>query len=552
MDYAIIFDAADTQSLGRVLLSAGTIQQEINGEYSCSITAPVADGTGWDLIAEHRIVVLRDADGTDQRFRLTKPTQTLEAMSADGWHITYDLSHDLIVNRQWDKLPGSTVWPELLQAGISERRFTGASDIATVSSAHIVREGLLSTLINTDQDNSFISRWGGETKRDNYQFDMLARVGQDRHYYIALGRNLTAISIKIDDSTIVNRVLPTYLDASDVARLLPEVYIDSPLITATPVPHAQAVHYSDIKIGDKDSDGVIAYPTKADAEAAVRARIAQYWADGLDKPSITISIDFVALKDTEQYQDLTELEELQLGDSVIADVDDYTVTERLVAYTWDAVAEAYTELTLGSVAPSLDSSLAKISTRLDQTDEQVRHNYSSLVNRIYELNEAAANANGLYSTTVTNADGSKVYYYHDQPALEDSQLIEYYPAPGTRMWTSSGWNDGSPEWQSGYTNTGMLVMRLIATEGLEADWVHVDNGQSVTDIYNNMIQISEQISAQKAGGSNLILNTEFGNASAPSTQYWYSIHTWDLLRERHTWETLKASLTWQQLKDGDW
>ena len=120
------------------------------------------------------------------------------------------------------------------------------------------------------------------------------------------------------------------------------------------------------------------------------------------------------------------------------------------------------------------------------------------------------------------------------------------------MWTSSGWNDGSPEWQNGYTNTGMLVMRLIATEGLEADWVHVENGQSVTDIYNNMIQISEQISAQKAGGSNLILNTEFGNASAPSTQYWYSIHTWDLLRERHTWETLKASLTWQQLKDGDW
>ena len=112
----------------------------------------------------------------------------------------------------------------------------------------------MSALIG-DQDNSYLSRWGREIDRDNFTVAMKTQLGEDRDYRIIYRKNLTGIHVTVDQSTVVNRIVPTYLNANDAATLLPEVYIDSDSIAETAVPHARHIHYSDIRVGATVDEG---------------------------------------------------------------------------------------------------------------------------------------------------------------------------------------------------------------------------------------------------------------------------------------------------------
>lgn len=419
-----INDASDTP-LGVVTALSATIFQAINDEYSCEISVPISDGSNYSLIKRDMIVILEDANGSYQKFRLETPQQTLDTVSAFGWHITQDLANDQIVNTGWENRSGSYVWPLLIQSGISERRFTGASDIETVNSLSLVRRSVLAGAIGT-QDNSFVNRFGGELERDNFTVNMKKRLGADKGYRIEYRKNLMGFNARADDSQIVNRIIPTYLNALDAAVTLPEVYIDSPRITDTAVPHAQALHFGDIRVGYADLDGLILYPDTATAENAVRSRVAAMFESGVDRPQVTVDVDFIDLRKTREYENYQELETLEIGDSVTLLYDRWTVRERLIAYKWDALNEEYIELKLGRLEPSMDALTAKITTEIQENADAVwrEQHVPHIAEHLAKLNYSIANAAGVFTTVVRNADGSEFIYYHDAENLEDSLVIE--------------------------------------------------------------------------------------------------------------------------------
>lgn len=544
---------------GNIEPISAVIRQEINGEYSCNIEIALSDKLAeyFDIDA---IVYLPDANDTVQQFRLERPERTLETLTAFGWHITQDLAHDLILNRAWIDRQGSDVLPELLQAGISERRFTGTSDIETINSLRIVRLSVLSALIG-DQDNSFINRFGGEIERDNFTVNMKTRLGADRGYRIAYKKNLTGIDVIEDASTVVNRIVPTFLNASDAAVLLPEGYIDSVRIGDTAVPRVQTIHYGDIKVGE-EINGIVPYPTLASAYEEVRDRVASLYAAGIDRPAITANIEFVQLRNTIEYADYEALETVLLGDTIRADYEDYTVINRVVAYEWDAILKRYNQITLGTVRPSVDAITAAISTQvLDTVDTVVRERLvSSIISEMVKLNEHINGAMGYYSTTITHADGSRHTYLHDEENLEDSLYISYVPEPGSYVWTTTGWNDGMPVWNYGYTQDGNAVFRLLSTVGINADWIV--SGSIDTDVIyvgsqtltEALAYMQSQISALESGTSNLLLNSSFGTYENPSDEWWADGLTWQMLEARSvSWDTLEESITdWDHFESGDW
>lgn len=380
---------------GKINPISAVIRQEINGEYSCQVSIALSDNLAEYFVAD-AIVYLDDANGTTQQFRLERPERTLDTLTAFGWHITYDLAQDMIVSKKYTTAAGSTVWADLLQAGIQETRFTGAADSSDTNSLTIVRQSVLSALIGS-QDNSYLSRWGGEIDRDNFTVSMKTQLGENRNYRVIYRKNLTGIHVTVDNSTVVNRIVPTYLNASDAATQLPEVYIDSANIADTAVPHARHIHYSDIRVG-ATVDEAIPYPTTASAEAEVRARVAALYASGIDVPLLTVEIGFVQLRNTLEYADYAALEEVQLGDTIGAEYEDYSWTSRVVAYEWDAALSRYNNITLGNVRPSA----------------------SDMSNRIVDAATIAANAaladraselTGAIATAQTTADGKNTVYY---------------------------------------------------------------------------------------------------------------------------------------------
>lgn len=206
----------------------------------------------------------------------------------------------------------------------------------------------------------------------------------------------------------------------------------------------------------------------------------------------------------------------------------------------------------------------------DQAEELVINEFlPAIIQGQMALQQAAANAVGMYVTEITHADESKKIYWHDEVRLIDSMLIEYYPEPGTRMSTQTGWNDGEPIWEIGQTSAGMLVMKLIQTVGLNAEWIRTGtldagmitvSGNTLTNAITNLQDVdaalNQQIMDYKAGGSNGILNSDFGNVQSPSATWWTEQNgtSCDLIKARFdTVDKLKNSgLTCARLLTYDW
>ena len=113
-------------------------------------------------------------------------------------------------------------------------------------------------------------------------------------------------------------------------------------------------------------------------------------------------------------------------------------------------------------------------------------NPSDVETMINKLHEEFVNGLGYYQTIYKESNGQERVYVHDKPKLEESQYIEYKPSAGSLIWTNEGWNNGNPNWNSGYTKDGSLLMRAITTIRLNAEQIYVNDSVSLEDKLNDL------------------------------------------------------------------
>lgn len=85
---------------------------------------------------------------------------------------------------------------------------------------------------------------------------------------------------------------------------------------------------------------------------------------------------------------------------------------------------------------------------------------------IERLNELLKNSSGMFSTEVKQEDGSTIFYLHDKPTLEESKNVIKVTAEAIGFSL-----DGGKTYNYGVTIDGEMIMRIIQTEGLNADWI---------------------------------------------------------------------------------
>ena len=344
-----------TNGIGNITCESAYVHEEVNGEYS--ITLKVAQASEHFDDVGIGAIVKADTPRGQQFFRLTKPVTLLDGgKEVFGWHISYDLAQDMILNSAWTGKTGAEALPEILQAGISETRFDGTSDIDLETNMRIVRTSVLGAIIG-EQDNSFVNRWGGEIERDNFTVNVLSRLGADKGVIIEYRKNLTGLEYEEDDDQLANRIIPTGLNANDTVIMLPEVYIDSELIAETPIPHVRHVHFGDVKVGKKDDDGNVLYE---DADAVIdklRELVAEMYAQGVDVPLKSATVEFIDLSQTEEYKNFTVLETVEIGDTVKCKYKTTVIDRRVVSYDYDSLLKKYIRVVLGSTVPTLGDSM---------------------------------------------------------------------------------------------------------------------------------------------------------------------------------------------------
>lgn len=92
---------------------------------------------------------------------------------------------------------------------------------------------------------------------------------------------------------------------------------------------------------------------------------------------------------------------------------------------------------------------------------------------------AISNAMGLHYSKQRLEDGSYKIYGHDKDSLAESTYIFTNTAEGFAFVTGEDcWNDGSPEWQYGFSKDGNAILKMLNVHKLTADLITAGKLQS--------------------------------------------------------------------------
>lgn len=277
-----------------------------------------------------------------QLYRIYSVTKGMFSIKIKARHIFFDLVKRNILDARAVNLNGERALNTILEG----TGFRGHSDINIVNTAYFVQTNTVAA-INGDKDNTFRNRWGGEMLYDNFDIYINKRIGADYGVKVRYGINMENVDLDINRDEIITRAYPIAFDG----KMLPEKYIDSPLINKYPFVCEGYVDMSDLKLKDSNSEDDEGFETEEELFNAMRERMLQLYNGGLDKPKVSGSVKMVNLENTLEYKDFKNLVNVGIGDTVTVNHKniDVDMKTRAIAIEWDIITEKYTDVEFGDV-----------------------------------------------------------------------------------------------------------------------------------------------------------------------------------------------------------
>lgn len=326
------------------------VTEEANGMYELE-----AEFTKNVNVTEGDIIKAPSPRGSEQLFRIYRVKKSLKGKTAFARHIFYDLAKNFIINLELNNISGYPAIQSVLGNCELNHNFVATSDVLSQNSATYTRINPIEAIIG--EDNSILNLWGGNLIRNNHEIQIKAK-STDRGYQIRLGKNLVAIDAEIDESSVKTRIYPI-VELNDSTIVLPEKYVDSPLIHNYGEP---IIYTEEIKLTDEQKILPVIEIYDIMRDYCNKLFITY----NVDKPTVNYKIDFVELSKTEQYKELAILEQLDLYDIVTVNVShlDIDVKARCIKYKYDCLKERYESIELGDFSAKSSYSTENIVAQL--------------------------------------------------------------------------------------------------------------------------------------------------------------------------------------------
>lgn len=126
-----------------------------------------------------------------------------------------------------------------------------------------------------------------------------------------------------------------------------------------------------------------------------------------------------------------------------------------------------------------------------------------------KLNELLKNSSGMFSTEVEQEDGSIIYYLHDKPTIEESKNVMKLTAEAIGFST-----DGGKTYPFGFTLSGETVMKIIAAEGINADWIRTGSLEVRDDNGNVLFSVDLDTKNVIISGDAVVIRGSSGDSTA--------------------------------------
>ena len=427
------------------------IERTINSSYFLEFDMPLSSDLS-NIIKENMEIEASIPNNQTDIFRIRLIRKDLDTIYFYCTQVFFSLEDNFIEDTNIVSKDGLGA---ILQIGNNTQyphKFNFYSDIGTTNNARMVRKNVVSAILG-DEDNTFISRWGGELDIHKYNVKMLTKLGTDRGVTIEYKKNLTGFEGTIDYSTYYTRCMPQGYDG----LFLDEKYVDSEHIDINH-PIIRVVEFPDIKVKQNDEDD--GYVTEDEAKQALREAAKELYKQGADIPAANYEVNFIELSSTEEYKNYSILESIWLGDTVTVKHDNFNIKSRCVHYSFDPIVKRYNSISLGEA-----------STGIIEQNNQVKDEINKVIDSTKSEFETALDAAIKEASDLINT-GLSGYIVKTRNELLIMDTEDINTAKNVWRWNINGLGFSSTGYVGPYetalTNNGKIVLTEATVSKINA------------------------------------------------------------------------------------
>lgn len=480
----------ETQGLG-VLADATSckVTEERNGTYELEMEYPITGQHYADIGDDCILYAIPSPYRGPQPFRIYRTSKPIDGIvTINARHIRYDLA--FVPLNPFTAANAPAAMAGLQSNAAIPSNFTFWTNKTTVADFAVSVPSATSNILG-GQTGSILDVYGGEYEFDAFSVKLYDQRGQDNGVSIRYGKNMTDLEQERNIYNVTTGIYP-YWASADGTTL---VTCDPKIVYASGTYERQKIIPVDFSQDFQDA------PTPEQLLERAQAYVQN---NNIGVPSVSLTVSFVQLEQTEQYKNLVLLEKCDLCDTVTVEYEKLGVSAKakIVKIVTDVLLERYESVEIGEVRTNIADTIANQQQQIQQRPT------SGAVQKI--ANSIAAAIMGAKGGSVrlldTNGDGEPdTLYIADNPD----------PAQAVKVWRFNyeGWGasqngyDGPFEMGAAlgvglyadFITAGTLNAALVDVINLIADHVVSTSGDYTLDIWAAVQQILD--------GNNLRLRT---------------------------------------------
>lgn len=456
-----------------------TVTEERNGSYELEMVYPIT-GQHYSSIKLRGLIKAKpNPYSVEQLFRVYEISRPINGqVTVYAQHISYDLSGVPVSPCTGDR--ASTALAALAQAAAVDMPFTLWTDLNTAAYFAVTEPSSLRRMLG-GVEGSILDVYGGEYEWDNYTVKLHSHRGSDRGVTIRYGKNLVDLKQEESCAEVYTGVYPYVKNSDDTLLQLPEkvVYAEG----SYDYKRILTLDLSD-KFDDEENPAT---------EAGLREAAKEYMsANSIGKPTVSLTVSFAQLEQTEEYKGMALLERVGLCDTVHVIFAKLGVTAdaKCIKTAYNVLLGRYDSVELGDARSTLADTVANIGKDTQQNIDKTKSALEQAITRATQL--ITGNLGGyvvLHSSTGGNQP--------DEILVMDTPDIN--TATRVWRWNLAGW---------GYSATGYNgPFRLAATMdgAINADFITA--GTMTADLIRTGVLAS-------LDGKTFYLNMESGELQA--------------------------------------
>lgn len=509
----IIYASNETNfsTLGQGLLtdciSCPVTEEVESGKYECEFSYPIT-GQNYSLIVPDKIVKVKPNDTANpQLFRIYKTTKPINGIvKFYCQHMSYDLClipvqpigflSNVSQNTLFAQIKNKYKLPDNSALVTLANRFTFTNYQATKNKTIVGETPRSVRSWLGGGEGSVLDVYGGEFEFDNFDVKLHETRGNDNGVRITYGKNLTNLSADYDIQGTYTDIYAYAVDGSG------RYHETTDLVS---IPNSGTYGESRtliLNLSDQyENEDTI---TESDLILKAQAYAEKY---KLNQPVTSISVSFVRLAESKEFETLSQLEKVSIGDTVTVEYPALGVssTLRVVKTVYDSLNEKYISIELGKAKQTIVKMLSSVSKEVEnvvttqQTAMQAAASYA-----------AQKITGGMGGCVVIKPNASTGYpeeiLIMDNPDI--SQAVKVW------RWNSGGLghsNNGydSQSYNIALTDDGQINASAITTGYLSANRIKTGTmtNQSNTlsiDLDTSMLRIKENSSGSVFTGTTQI------------------------------------------------